>query len=176
MKANSVLLIVGISLPIFFIVALSAFVFVPPLFMNPQYNFIYTANDDNYGYARKYSNSFYVENNKIVSKTVQIGKYEKNRPRVEYPTLYVYDTKNDTSKEISLKDAQKLSFDSGPSSPDGYNITYHTSSNGIFELFGSSRDNNGYYIAKGNVKKKLTAVNDGYYNYRQNLKVIGWIK
>lgn len=178
MKANNILLIVGISLPLFFIVVLSAFVFVPPLFVNPQYNFIYTANDKYYGYARRYSNSFYVKDNRIASKSVaiQLNKYDRNIQREEYPTLYIYDTKNNTSKEISLTDARKLSLDSGPSSPDGYNITYNVSSSGVFELFGSSRDNNGYYISKNSGKKKLTIVNDGYNNGSQNLKVIGWIK
>ncbi|HAO64369.1 TPA: hypothetical protein DCQ44_00100, partial [Candidatus Taylorbacteria bacterium] len=48
--------------------------------------------------------------------------------------------------------------------------------NGIFELFGSNRDYNAWFLKKGIVSKKIyIGINqDGYY-YDSNSQFLGWV-
>lgn len=169
MKKN-IPLLVGIALPILFIVGISIAVFVPSIFINPQHNFIYTEENTYYGYGQGYRSTYKVENDRIVLE--QLPMRDKDTYKGDAPTLYVYNIKTDTSHQISIDQADLLRIDPGPSSPDGYTVSYQYGHSGIFELFGSSSDSNGFFIAKDNGKKKLSGliVNQG------NFKLIGWVK
>jgi hypothetical protein len=186
MKTNNLPLIVGISLPLVFIVIISAVVFLPSFFVKPQYDFVYTTTDQTYGYygyEQGYKNNYRVDNGKIVLEPVQVIidpslKKDLIVYKGDMPPLYRYDVKNNTSHEISLKEAQILSFDPGPSSPDGYTVIFENRNDGIFEVFGSNNNNSGLFISKGNAKKRLDGLvnNNQYYWYQGNFKLIGWIK
>jgi hypothetical protein len=91
------------------------------------------------------------------------------------PKLYYYSVTENTSREISLEDAQKLILVAGPSSPDGYNVKYEYNNDGIFELFGGSRDS-GYVITKGAGRKNLSGMDtiENYYGGEEFL-LIGWV-
>lgn len=174
MKKNIPLLI-GIAMPIIFILIISIVVFGPSLFLKPQYNFLYSNFDNYYNYNNQYSNTIEVENNKLILKPLPDFKGVQNN---NIPPLYLYDVKTNTSKQVDFSEAQKYVVDSGPSSPDGYIVNYNNNygSYGIFGLFGSGGDNRGYFISKGNSQKRLSGLtNTGYYNYYQ-FKFIGWIK
>lgn len=186
MKTNNLPLIVGISLPLVFIVIISVVVFLPSFFVKPQYDFVYTTIDqsyDYYGYDQGYKNTYGVENGKIVLEPVPVRldlslKRELVVYKGEKPPLYRYDVKTNTSHEISLKEAQSLSLDPGPSSPDGYTVSFENRDDGIFEIFGSNSSNSGLFISKGNAKKRLDGLvnNNQYYWYQGNFELIGWIK
>lgn len=188
MKTNNLPLIVGISLPLVFIVIISIVVFLPSFFVKPQHDFIYTDSDPYqnygyYGYDQGYKNTYGVENGKIILEPVPVKidpslKKEFIVYKGEMPTLYRYDVKTNTSHEISLKEAQSLSLDPGPSSPDGYTVSFENRNDGIFEIFGSNNSTSGLFISKGNAKKRLDGLvyNNQYYWYQGNFKLIGWIK
>jgi hypothetical protein len=56
-------------------------------------------------------------------------------------------------------------------------VTYEYGHDGIFELFGSRNDNDGYFISKGNGKKKINGLSsDQYSRYGRWFNLIGWIK
>lgn len=174
-------LIIAISLPIVFIVILALTVFVPAASINPQYDFIYTTEQDRYSYAKEtvYENRYQVTDGKLTQVSVNLNRSEDERvlARTEFreaPTLYRYDVKEDSSKEITFEEAQALDIDRGPSSPEGYTVKYEYNSDGIFELFGSNRGS-GFYMVKGSGKKQLPGlVGDRYYG--DQINVIGWIK
>ena len=90
----------------------------------------------------------------------------------------MYDIKNNSSHQITLEEASKYSLDPGPSSPDGYNVDYNYGHNGIFEIFGSNKNNNNYYISKGKAKKILIGLsfNQSYYYNNGAFNLIGWVK
>ncbi len=168
-------LIIGIALPLVFVLIISLVIFLPSLSVKPQYNFIYTTNDY-YSYNQAYKNTFAIENNHIVLQPVSIRAGETYVGTM--PTLYLYDVKANNSHQISFDEAKNLTLDAGPSSPDGYTIKYQYNNEGIFELFGSNGNNDrGYFVTKNNGAKKLTGFPaTDYYWSDGSLKFIGWIK
>lgn len=176
MQTKNLPIIIGITLPILFIVIISAVVFIPTLFVKPQYNFIYTS-ENSYNYNNQiYKNTYKIDNEHIVLVPQSLKPYEISTG--DAPTLYLYDVKLNTSHQISIDEAKNLSIDAGPSSPDGYAINYKTSNEGIFGLFGSNSNNNGYYVTKNNGSKRLDALANTGYSYYNNgsFKLIGWVK
>ena len=181
MKNKHIPLIIGISLPIVFIIIISAVIFIPSLSIKPQYNFIYTNGNNQYQYNQIYSNTYSVENNHLVLHPQSIQIEQKNNPNIKVidaPTIYLYDVKNNTSHQITFDEAKNYTLDPGPSSPDGYTVKYEYSNNGIFDLFGGSQNNgNGFFIEKDNGKKALTGMTDNNrYSYYGDFKLISWIK
>lgn len=174
MKTKHLPLIIGISLPLVFILIISLVIFTPSLFVKPQHNFIYTSENSYYEYNQHFKNTYVVKNNKIAMESVP--------PRLNYtqtkeaPTLYLYDVISDSSHQITFEEAKKYTVDPGPSAPDGYTVAYQYGHDGIFELFGSSSDNNGYFISKGDGKKKLNGLTGDRYRSSGDFKLIGWIK
>ncbi len=175
MNMKNLPLMVGIALPLLLIGGISLVIFGPSLSVKPVHDFIYTSDDDYYSYARDYQNSYRVVGGRITLEAVQpqLGY----TPAKTAPPLYLYDVQTDTAHQITFEDALRYTLDPGPSSPDGYSITYQYGHDGIFELFGSSNEDNGYVISKGNGAKRLPGITgNGRYSYDGRFKLIGWIQ
>lgn len=170
MNNKNLPLIIGVALPIVFIVIIAIVIFAPSYFMKPAYNFIYTFDSNYYPYNKSY---YKVENGKIIPET--FTDKEKVDSSKNVPTLYRYDISKDASYVISYEEAKKLNLDPGPTSPDGYTVAYEYNHDGIFEIFGSNNNSRGYFIEKGNGKKRLSGFTNNNYYYG-NFKFIGWIK
>ncbi len=184
MNTKHIPLLVAIALPILFIIILAVTLFVPSSKINPEFNFLYIDSSEQWKTSFntfRYENTYEVENNKIVKKTIIYSKsenlmYEDKIEKKDSPSLYLYDVEENTSKIITFEDAQDLDLEQGPSSPDGYTVKFEYNSDGIFELFGSNNDA-GYYITKGSGKKILSGIGSSADYYGQNdIKLIGWIK
>lgn len=170
-------LLIGITLPIVFILIISVVIFTPSLFIKPQYNFLYSNNDSYYyDYNNRYSNTYVVENNRLSLSPLPATAGVTYK--ADNPPLYLYDVKNNSSHQVEWSEAKNFNIDPGPSSPDGYVVKYQYSNDGIFELFGSNGNQNGYVISKGNGSKKLNGLNSNGYSYYNsgNFKFIGWVK
>lgn len=203
MKKENLPIFIAIGLPIFFVILISIIIFVPSLLIDPEYNFLYTHRDSSYySYRENYSDlieygivnnkitilnpDYLIKDEKVYTKNIKnlsddvSGNFDvtnlKEIDEEMLPGIFLYDFESETSKKISLSEAMKLNLDSGPSSPDGYIVSYKNDHSGIFEIFGSSNNNRGWYVNKGNSGKKIDGLlnDDGYYNY--GLKFIGWIK
>lgn len=176
-------LIAAIALPVIFIIILLIAIVVPSVTVNPQFDFIYVDTSEQYKKsfdASQYKNTYDVKDGKIVKVAVQIYvdpmlKYPELIQYEDAPTLYYYDIAENTSREISFEEAQKLTLDEGPSSPDGYTIKFEYNNDGIFELFGSGNNDSGYVITKGSGRKQLTGIDTLRY-YGEDVDLIGWIK
>jgi hypothetical protein len=161
MKKESVPLILGMLLPITLVVGFLIFIYTPRLFINPEYNFLYTEKE--YSYNRDDQvDEYSIVDNKLVYK----GDEEKDHE------IYLYNVKKQTSNQISLEEAQTYYIEAGPSSPDGYLVEYQYNHNGIFEIFGSS-NNRGYYLVNDKSKQRLLGLNTRYYN--DEFELLGWI-
>lgn len=189
-------LIVAIALPIIFIGILALVIAVPSMRISPQHDFIYIDKQElnsksmAYPYVPTYYKNVYeIEEGKLVLKPLGIQPdgirvmpdgsriYPVPGEQVEYidaPKLYYYSVDENTSREISFADAQGLSLVPGPSSPDGYNVSYEYNSDGIFELFGSD-SNSGYVITKGTGRKTLTGMPSDQNYYGGSFTLIGWV-
>ena len=167
-------IIVGIALPIVFIIIISLVIYVPTFFIKPEHNFIYTTTNNGIYGQNSIKQTYTVKNGSLVQERVQLPS-----DRFSYSSdeiLYMYDVKSDTSHQVSFDDVKDLAFDPGPSSPDGYLVRYEYNSEGIFDLFGGNRGNSGYFIEKGNSRKKLNVLSNSGYAYEGNIKFIGWVK
>jgi len=175
---KNITLIVGISIPILMILFVAGSIYLPGLFIQPKFNFLYVSGDDYY-YYNQYQYS--VQNGKLVRREVQRPKNQIYQPlqEVQEVKLYIYDVAKNESKEISFEEAQNLNLDSNTKSPDGFEVVYGSRGDGFLPFFFpffflSERDYNTLYLKGHNVNKKLNLQLSGsYYN---NFRFIGWIK
>ena len=175
MRTKNLPLIVGISLPIIFVIAISIVVFISYLSIRPQYDFLYSFDSNAYYGYDGYKDTYAVENGAIVLKALAVAQNQTYKG--DAPTLYLYDVKTNSSHEVSFNDAQGYSLDTGPSSPDGYMIKYEYENGGVLDLFGSSGNDGGYFVEKGDAKKRLPGIADANnINYQGDFNLIGWIK
>jgi len=169
-------LIVGIALPLLFVGILVAVVSMPPLFVNPQHDFLYTMSGSPYSYAVAYKNSYTLVDGEVTLQPVVIPPNYNTATLQNAPILYRYEVKDGSAHTISLSDAQSLKLDPGPTSPDGYTVSYNYGNNGIFGLFGGNTSDNGYYISNGHSSKKLTSLTTSDYYSGANFQLIGWVE
>lgn len=165
---KNITLIVGTSIPILMILFVAGSIYLPGLFVQSKYNFLYVSGDDYYYYYDQYQYS--VQNGKLVRSEIQRPENQNYQPQREVK-LYVYDVAKNESKEIFYAEAQNLNLDSNVKSPDGFEIVYGSRGDGFFP---SERDYNTRYLKGHNVSKKINLQLSGsYYN---NFRFIGWIK
>lgn len=156
-------LILGVSIPILMILFVVASIYLPGIFIQPKYNFIYISG----GYDLVYS----VSGGKIIKATPLNPPY---RPSLE-EKLYFHDVLENKSKEISYEEAQKYNLDPNIESPDGFQVTYGTSSGGFFPFFFySGTDYDTRYLTGHNVNKKLNILKSGLYS--DSFRFLGWVK
>lgn len=171
-------LIIGIALPIVFIIIISLVIWLPSLSIQPAHNFIYSAEGPSYGNYGPYRNSYKVVSGRLTLVPHQVQKGVNYEYKADAPTLFLYDVKNNTVHQIEFAEAERYILDPGPSSPDGYIVSYNYNHDGIFELFGSNNSNSGYTISKGNARRPLVGLQSGRYGYGSlsDFQFIGWIK
>ncbi len=177
MKKN-ISLLVGLLIPVFLVVIIALFVYIPRVLLKPTTNFVYSVGEQlspAYGDSYSVENGFLVKN--FFENTYPNPKYKPAYPKVY---LYLYDAKQDKSRQVTFEEARSFQVSSNQESPDGFyflkNSDYY--GGGIFEIFGSSNNNSGVYLKKGNLTKKInitTGGNDGYVNL-YSIKFIGWVK
>jgi hypothetical protein len=158
-------LIVGISIPFLMILFVAASIYLPSLFYQPKFDFLYVTGE---GYFREYS--FLVQNGKLIKR--EIEHKEDYLPKGE-AKLFLHDIVKNESREIFYKEAQELKLDSNNKSPDGFEVVYGTRESGIFPFIFSGRDYKAIYIKGHNVSKKLEVQLSG--DYYRNFRFLGWI-
>lgn len=178
-------LILAFLVPIFFILFVAINAYVPALGISTKYNFVYTScatdsSNDRYNCEMHLPKVHTVENNKLVfneiNPTMDSDKDGTPDVKENYQIrIFLHDTATNSSREISLEDAQKLKLNKLLTSPDGVTISSNYNNSPGFMLFdgGSSY---GYYLTKGGAKSRLHLINDGdRYAYQNNFHFIGWV-
>lgn len=165
-------LIVGILLPIVFIIVLALVVYLPTLSIKPSHDFVYSDESPERYYGEQYRNTFDIENGALVA--VPLTLAEDMVVRGDFPTLYRYDMETGTSREISRVDAGALTLDAGPASPDGYAVSYSMNYTGGFLSVGGG-DASGYYVTKGGSGKRLHGITSRGSGYGEDITFVGWI-
>ena len=165
-NGKNVPLIIALSIPVLMVTLIAVSIYLPTMFVKPQFDFIYST-DDGYCHYRKYL----VINSKIIEEENQkptennVCKHDRN------PRLYYYDIQLNTPKEITLEEAQKFFIDNRAQSPDGFEIVSGDRSFDIFFFSGSSYYDK--YLKKGTYTRKLNTPHDYYY---YDFRLIGWVK
>ena len=162
-------LIIGLSIPLLMIIFVALSIYLPDMFINPKYDFIYCTGD--YYSSRYYS----VKSGKIQKNDIKYPEKDTYyRPRIE-EVLYYHDTNKNESKEIGFDDALKYSLNSNVKSLDGFEVVHGTRDVGIFPLFFfADTDYSTMYIKGDKVSKKLNLnIKRPYY---WNFQFIGWVE
>jgi len=160
-------LILGLSIPILMILFVAGSIYLPGLFVQPKFDFLY-ATGDNYYYDRYYS----VKNGRLIKNEVDCPEYYK--VNCTEPRLYIHDIAKNESKEISFSEAQKLALDSSPRSPDGFEIDCGRRTQSIFFIFVVSNPDCSTRFIKGrNISKKLNLQLSG--SHYRGFQFLGWI-
>ena len=163
-------LVLGISIPILMILFVAAFIYLPGLFIHPQYNFLYASGGDYY-----WNEQFYVQDGKLLKKDIKRSDDHYYNPPVD-AKLFIYDVASDTSTEVTFEDAQKNTYAPGYESPDGFEIVQGSRGGGSF-LFDISSENDSCarYLSGHNVSNKLDIQKSGG-SYCGYFHFVGWIK
>ena len=171
---KNITLVVGISIPILMILFVAASIYLPRLFAQPKYNFIYVSGDDSYCY-RNNGYQYYVQNDKLAKNEIKQIENQKFTPPSTEARLYIYDVVKNEAREISFADAQNLNLNSNTKSPDDFEVVSGSRDDGFFPFFWGGADYNARYLKGHNVSKKLNLQLNGD-SYHNDFRFIGWIK
>lgn len=168
-KKQKIAAIAGVLIPVVFIVIVAVIAYVPSLFINPKYDFLYVKGYD--------SSKYYEVHAKHLMKVPAPRGYDDNYSGATYnhrqvtPTIYRYDVASDTTESISFEAARQLTLSSSPKSPDGYKLEKATGSGGFLFWSSYSGSNEDPYLQKGLASKKLSLPGDSY-----DFELIGWVE
>jgi|SRR3990167_6008965 len=155
-------LAVGIGLPLLLIIFVAVFAYLPSLFVQPKYDFVYaTSNLSDY-------------ETKVVNGKLTLNPQTRYRYGTQYeyplrePSLYLYNVLEEKSTSITLSQAQIYNLDPSSKSPDGFTVG-RADSDGVsfFPFFYGGRYDRGQYLTGKGLSQKVT---DNY-----DFKFIGWI-
>jgi len=177
-------LYVAIAIPIIMMVLVAATIYLPSLFAaQPQYNFLYTVNDQGYTYPVRGTAPYYVyevQDGKVTRQQITPPNNPKELPNVPVAPdrgqkLYIYDVKKNASTSISFEEAQKLKLDNDATAPDGFVIQRGGQRENLFSVLFGGSDYNSMYLVKSGTGKKLSIGpgNNQYNPYDFNF--LGWL-
>lgn len=182
-------LLLALSLPILLFIGVWVTNFLPGLFSQPKYNFIYfNARELPYGASSEfYTIDPYTK--KIVKDEITFSDYYwKNNPsetissaraKFIFPTLYLYDVSSKISKPITLEDANNFIIDNSVKSPDGYEITHGQKASFDFIFPNTYTDYSSWVLSKSGQTIDLNLMKDpikeSAYYPSYNVKFLGWI-
>lgn len=180
-RPKNIPLIVGICVPLAMIIFVAISIYVPGLFIQPKYDFLYSTEEQKFnvytapkeaGEPIQYPYTAYETKGGQLVK-INAVYYSENVPEIK---LYYYDVAVNEPHEITFEEAAKLKLSTEVKSPDGFEIAYGNSGGGMFPFFYSSGDYESRYLKGNGVSKKLniSTVNSGrgYINFT----FLGWVE
>ncbi len=187
-KKNFVILL-AFTLPVVLIIAVALSTYLPSIFLSTNYNFIYASCSDRTNYNSYHCNSYIQKRYSVVNNTLVVNALYPNQDSdgdkildidESYTArIFLHDTKNNESREITIEEAQTLSLSNLLTSPDGVTVSNYNDRNyggDFFFIFNGSSSSYGHYLTKGNSRDKLNLINGGdQYYYQDNFQFTGWI-
>jgi hypothetical protein len=170
-------LIMALAMPILFILILTGYLYLSPLIVKPQNNFLYYFDDNNSESTYSYS----IENNQLNATAPNYYYNQKNLPLDTtktpdsiYPTLYIYNVTTDQSQPVTFDQTGRYKYIGGNISPEGFEVVHGSSGGGGLFFNYSSSNYEDFYLKKNGYSKKLN-LNTNSSNY-YNFEFLGWVK
>lgn len=154
-------LILLFSIPVGIAICVAAIVYIPSLLANPKHDFVYSVCSD---YSCRYD--FNVDDSGHVSQSSTARDLYSDAATLRY-----YSVENDSTRTISIEEANRYQLDTSSKSPDGYTLSKSESKSGI--LFWGNYES-GWYLKDGLKKKKIELSNNDSY-YSRDIKFLGWV-
>lgn len=156
-------LVVGLAIPVLMIVFVAGAIYVPGLFIKPQYNFLYAVG----GYptyaeqadGQYIQHSYSVRDKKLKAQTWTItGKefYRESQP----PRFYIYNVADNSNEEITFAEAESLILDTNRESPDGFEVIRNRGDYDVFSLFVGGGRQGKDFLKGGNVSREIELKGD----------------
>ena len=165
-------LIFGIAIPLLMIIFVALSIYIPQLFVKPQYNFLYLIGNNNCYIPGGNNIKVYSVQGGTISKNDQAGLCSNS---VKGTRFFIYDVSTNKNREVTMEEAINLKLDNNFQSPDGFKIINGSSNEGFFPFFSySSSDYNTWYLSGHNVSKKINIQQNGY-TYYYDFVFLGWI-
>lgn len=184
-KNKPILIGIAFLLPLVFVAIAFFSSYIPSISLSTDFNFVYATCSEraspNYYNCNNFLNARYNVENGIVQELPIPPEHDSDNddiPDIDENyriRLFVHDTELDESREVTLEEAQQLNIRDLITSPDNVALEWEYSRrNGLFFFRGSS--DYGYYLTKGNARKRMNLINDGgRYYYRNDFEFLGWI-
>jgi hypothetical protein len=169
MKRN-LSLYLGLAIPVVMIILVVSSVYLPGLFIKPQYSFLYAT-------SNSYANDHYiVSGEKLVDNKSYEDKNIAANVILPETRLFFYDIEKNESREISFEEAEAFVLDSSNESPDGFEVENGRRGGGLF--FSGYNDYSEKFLVSGLTSKKLNIDLDRNYSYKSSyyFRFLGWIK
>lgn len=144
------------SVPAGIIVIIIAFLYIPRLFANPTFSFIYCE-----GYSC--DNRFSVDPNGKLTVSAETDRYSY----YDDYSLQYYDVQRDATRPLNADEATRYQLDATSKSPDGYTLKHSSGGGGVLFL-GNYHDS--WSLSKGLASKPLT-----FDSRNGDNKFIGWV-
>ncbi len=151
--------------PIVVIAFAIALVYVPRLFANPSYDFIYSSCT---GYSYDCERRYTVRDGRIIL-NVDTDRYRSSSDLAE-ATLYYFDSAANTSRRIDYTQALGYILIASKTSPDNYKLQREGSGSILF--WGGGSSDSPWYLADGLKKKQLNLPT----GYDTPVSFIGWVE
>lgn len=154
-------LIILFAVPVGIAVIAALVVYLPSVFANPKYDFVYSV-------CRSYDcRDDFVVNNSGYAVERSIDRDNFSQPS----HLRYYDASDNSTRSLSSEDLKRFQLNTSSRSPDGYSLSKEQSDSGF--LFWGDYDS-GWYLKNGLKKKQVELTqNDSYYS--NDIKFIGWV-
>ena len=168
---NNISLWLGLAIPVLMIAFVAGSIYLPRLNApKPTHDFLYTVSD-NFSHPNQFV--YTVRDDTVVQEKIDYPEDLKG-PVQNAPRLFRYSVSENRAEELSLEEAQQLTADAGPLSPDGFEVTYGNQDTGIFPFFVfAERDYNTLYITGHQTAQKLNiSLPRDYYG---SFQFLAWI-
>lgn len=169
-------LIIGLALPVLMIIAVAISIYVPRLYTDkPHIDFLYLTGD---AYFYGYGYPHYTVRDRTLEKQELPEEVQREVSRISPPIqrgdvrFFVHDVENNTSREISFEEAQKLKLESLQESPDGFSLVRGGQVNGVFPFFYNGQDTQEWYLRGHGVSYPVDVRQGTGYD---SLHFLGWI-
>ncbi len=157
-------LVLAFAGPILFIGVLIILTYIPQQIVVTDYDFVYTT-ADYHSWADQIETDIYVVKDQKINAVPSNNRYNSS-----ILTLWLYDSTNHTSRQLSLEEAKELTVDISKTSPDGVSIhNQGRRRDGFFPFFDSHHYDPYLIFEKDGQETKL---NISSYEYEDFL---GWV-
>jgi hypothetical protein len=141
--------------------------YVPRLFANPGYDFIYT-------YCESYDcdDEYTLKDNRVVRQAPTANSRYTYTSNHTDQKLGYYDAESDSTRILSFEEAASYKLLNSSKSPDGYSLV-RESSEGGFLFWGSSNES---WQLKNGLKQQPVQLNGGRDSYNEDVTLLGWVQ
>ena len=185
-QQRKTLLAVAFMLPLVFIAVVFVTSYIPSAGLTSNFNFVYATCSQgqspyNYYCSNHLLNLYDIENGRLLEQDIPADLDSDNDGVMDInenyqARLFLHDTANNESEEITFEQAQALTLDERITSPDGVAVKWEYNGGSNFFPFVRYSSRYGYYLTRGNASKELNLINTRNNRYyRDDFRFLGWV-